>query len=122
LDVAGGAIRPLTHGRWNDQAPRWSHDGARIAFTSDRSGVFDLYAIDQRGDGRRLTELTGGAFDPEWLPDDSGLVFAGYHEGTFRIYRHDLGPDTAQGVVVALADSNGESAIDIGERWTWTDL
>ncbi|MGH7507200.1 MAG: hypothetical protein ACRELX_16210, partial [Longimicrobiales bacterium] len=95
LDVERGTIRPLTSGRWNDQHPRWSHDGSRLAFSSDREGVFDLYAIDAHGNGSRLTALTGGAFDPEWLPGDTGLVFAGYHEGTFRIYRQDFGPDTA---------------------------
>jgi hypothetical protein len=120
LDVATGVHRPLTHGRWNDQGPRWSRAGDRLAFASDRAGVFDLYEVDRNGDGRRLTELTGGAFDPEWLPGDRGLVFAGFHEGTFRIYRHDLRADRT-GAVVALAQSNG-NAFDDAAGWTWTDL
>ena len=57
-------MRPLTMGRWHDQQPRWSHKGDRIAFSSDRGDSYDLYAIDLSGNGRRLTSLTGGAFDP----------------------------------------------------------
>jgi hypothetical protein len=121
VDVASGALRPLTRGRWNDQGARWSRAGDRIAFSSDRAGVFDLYEVDARGDGRRLTGLTGGAFDPEWLPGDRGLVFAGFHEGTFRIYRHDL-PPAETGTVVALAQSNRDAADDGASGWTWPDL
>src|SRR5690606_32547918 len=77
-DTATRSIRNLTRGDWKDQSPRWSRAGDRIAFTSDRSGTYDLYVTDISGTGSRMTEMSGGAFDPEWLPDDSGLVFAGY--------------------------------------------
>src|SRR5690606_20497373 len=80
-------------------------DGSRILFSSDRGGIYDLYAVDAAGDGRRLTAMTGGAFDPEWLPDGSGFVFAGFSEGMFRIYRYDLSPDTAAYPTIALADA-----------------
>src|SRR5438309_7702145 len=36
-DVATGASRQLTNGKKSSQSPAWSPDGARIAFTSDRS-------------------------------------------------------------------------------------
>jgi len=34
--AAGGAAKQLTAGKFNDGAPRWSRDGARVLFTSDR--------------------------------------------------------------------------------------
>ncbi|MGH7461798.1 MAG: hypothetical protein ACREMA_12330, partial [Longimicrobiales bacterium] len=107
-------IRPLTHGRWRDQQPRWSNRGERIAFSSDRDGFFDLYAVDLQGQGARITGLTGGAFDPEWLPDDSGLVFAGFSEGTFRVYQYPLNQPAAAAMPV-IAYSNGEPA----PAWDW---
>ncbi len=103
LDRVDGRIRPLTYGPWNDRDPRWSHDGARVAFSSDRAGTPDLYAVDRDGHGIRLTALAGGAFDPEWLPGDGGLVFAGFSEGTYRIYRIALGEDTLHARRIALA-------------------
>ncbi|MGH7460781.1 MAG: hypothetical protein ACREMA_07100, partial [Longimicrobiales bacterium] len=113
ISVAGGAPRALTNGRWHDQQPRWSPRGDRVAFSSDRSGVYDLYAIDHQGQGVRLTSLTGGAFDPEWLPDERGLVFAGFTDGTFRVYYTPMPEQPLSAPVVALA--NG----DTPPPWEW---
>ncbi len=35
-DVESGEIREITHGPNSDRAPRWSPDGRRLAFLSDR--------------------------------------------------------------------------------------
>ncbi|HEX7049448.1 MAG TPA: hypothetical protein VF188_04470 [Longimicrobiales bacterium] len=105
-DVASGDVRYLTYGAWNDVDPRWSHDGGRIAFSSDRAGVADLYAVDPTGDGRRLTAMTGGAFDPAWLPGDAGLVFSGFSDGTFRIYRYTFSEDTLAYPTISLAHAD----------------
>lgn len=130
-DVVTEEIRYLTYGRWNDQHPRWSRDGSRIAFSSDRNGVFDLYAVDIHGNGRRLTAMTGGAFDPVWLPNDEGLIFAGFSEGTYRIYKYGFTDDTLAGPTFALADDvaprlavgDGPPAPDaLPLGWEWTDL
>jgi hypothetical protein len=131
LDLVEGSIRYLTHGPWTDQAPRWSRDGRQIAFTSDREGVADLYAIDLNGEGRRLTHLTGGAFDPDWLPGDSGLIFTGYSEGAFRIYRLTFGEDTVAAPRISLAEAIAE-ALEGAEStpppprtptgWDWAEL
>jgi hypothetical protein len=115
IDVATRDIRPLTNGAWNDQDARWSPDGKQVAFSSDRAGTYDLYAIDVTGIGRRLTGLTGGAFDPAWLPDASGLVFAGFQEGAFRIYRYTIEADSAA-PRVALSVSTPDST------WKWAEL
>lgn len=77
IDLTTGAITPLTpDGDWNDEQPRWSPDGRRIAFKSDRGGSLNLYLMD--ADGRNVTRLTnhGGIdHDPTWLPDGQSLVF-----------------------------------------------
>jgi hypothetical protein len=127
LDVSTGTLRYLTFGRWQDQDPRWSGDGTRIVFSSDRDGYFDLYSIDQHGNGQRLTAFTGGAFDPDWLPGDRGVVFAGFHNGGFRIYRYDFRADSSARPIIALAHevngTNGNGAEPAGEMgWEWQDV
>ena len=77
IDLATGGVTTLTQsGDWNDEQPRWSPDGRRMAFISDRGGNYDLYVMD--ADGRnvvRLTEHAGADYDPTWLPDGESLVF-----------------------------------------------
>jgi hypothetical protein len=128
-DLAARDIRPLTYGRWHDRDPRWSGDGTRIVFSSDRSGIYDLYQVDRQGSGHRLTTMAGGAFDPEWLPGDDGLVFVGFSESRYRIYRKHFTTDSAELPPIALADPGPDWAgtdpmtLAAGEMsWDWAEL
>src|SRR5215469_2384400 len=39
----GGEDRGLTNGNFSDSSPRWSPDGTRIAYLSDRDGKAQIY-------------------------------------------------------------------------------
>lgn len=120
LDVDTREMRFLTWGDWRDRSPRFSPDGQSIAFSSDRGGTSDLYIIDTQGSGRRVTELTGGAFDPSWAPDGLSLTFAGFQSLSFRIYRQPLQPD---GQLIALDPrARLDTAGGTLAAWTWSDL
>jgi uncharacterized protein YjdB len=48
----------------------------RVAFSSNRSGSFDLYLMDADGQRlRRLTSSSGGEGEPAWTPDGSHIVY-----------------------------------------------
>ncbi len=69
--------RALTSGRFRDGAPRWSPDGRRLAFLSDRDGdrpQLFLLPMDG-GDPRQLTRLKHGAGAPVWSPAGDRLAF-----------------------------------------------
>ena len=74
--VDGAEYRRLTDDPFRDRGPLWAPDGSRIAFYSDRSGIYDLWTI--RPDGSALAPLTQGAGIagfPIWAPDGKTIAF-----------------------------------------------
>ena len=69
--------RQLTNDHFNDRAPRWSPDGNRIAFYSDRSGRYEIWSINADGTGLQQLTFTSGpsAVYPIWSPDGKHLIF-----------------------------------------------
>ncbi len=76
IPATGGVATRITSGSGFDGQPRWSPDGARIVFVSDRSGSENLYTIDP--DGQNLRALTSGRgmayVSPDWTPDGQYVV------------------------------------------------
>jgi dipeptidyl aminopeptidase/acylaminoacyl peptidase len=68
--------RRFTSGAGKDSAPRWSPDGARLAFLSDREGgKAQIFVIDVTGgEARKLTAIPQGAGAPVWSSDGTRLV------------------------------------------------
>ncbi|KAF0220580.1 MAG: peptidase S9 prolyl oligopeptidase active site domain-containing [Geobacteraceae bacterium] len=74
----GGEPKQFTRGPRHDSAPRWSPDGSRLAFLSDREGeAAQLYVMPvDGGEGRKLTSLELGAGPAVWSPDGTRILFA----------------------------------------------
>ncbi|HET7037291.1 MAG TPA: S9 family peptidase [Thermomicrobiaceae bacterium] len=70
-----GQPRRFTAGESKDTAPRWSPDGERLAFLSDRDGKNQLYVLALAGgEAVQLTDLKHGVADPAWSPDGGRLL------------------------------------------------
>jgi len=85
-DGTGG--RQLTQGDYSDRAPRWSHDGSRIAFYSNRSGTLQVWVMQPDGSGlQQLTNhpATEGLYYPIWSPDDSTILSSSLEGKTFVV-------------------------------------
>ncbi|MEO1229257.1 MAG: BamA/TamA family outer membrane protein [Myxococcota bacterium] len=94
-----GALRFITQDRAQDVDPTWSPDGRWLVFSSDRSGVYDLYAFDMHTEElRRLTHRIGGAFQPSVSPDGDTLVFRGYTAAGFDVFAMPFRPLEAPAV------------------------
>lgn len=78
VDTAGGTPRPFTTGPQRDTTPRWSPDGTRLAFVSEREAhaKAQLYVMPVHGgEPTCLTQLPNGVSHPVWSPDSTRLAF-----------------------------------------------
>ncbi|MBV9506378.1 MAG: S9 family peptidase [Acidobacteriia bacterium] len=74
--IEGKSLSALTEGPWRDTHPRWSSDGARLAYLSDRSGSNQIYlrTVGTTNDVLlALPELS--PLTLAWSPDGSAIAF-----------------------------------------------
>jgi len=79
VDTTGGAPpRRFTTGPGRDTEPRWSPDGTRLAFVSERErgkkGQLMVMPV-EGGEALALTQLRNGVAAPAWSPDGTRLAF-----------------------------------------------
>lgn len=95
LDSQGNKLEELMHDRAIDGGAAWSGDGRSLYFSSDRSGIFNLYVYDIAT--RRISQVSnviGGAFMPSVMPDGSGIAFANYSSLGYDIHFLENKPAT----------------------------
>jgi acylaminoacyl-peptidase len=76
VDFDGSNHRPVTTGGFSDASPRWSPDGSRIAYISDRSGSPQIWVrwMDS-GQTAKLTSLQESPAGISWSPDGKWIAF-----------------------------------------------
>jgi len=88
MSISGGEAVPLTFGNWRDHTPDVTDQG--IYFSSDRGGSFNIYRLNNDGSINKITSLLTGAYDPRLTTDHKGVIFSGYQDFGFHIYRAEL--------------------------------
>jgi Tol biopolymer transport system component len=72
----GSDQRDLTPDNYRHAWPRWSPDGQRIAFTSRRTGDYELWIINRDGSGLRQLSQSGGGHYAPWSADGSMIAYS----------------------------------------------
>jgi Tol biopolymer transport system component len=73
-------LQRLTDSTATDTNARWSPDGKRIAWISDRSGSFQVWVMASNGSEKQMVSREPGLHGwPQWSPDGKKLVFWGYN-------------------------------------------
>ena len=92
MDIRSGEQHQVTFSPSEDLHPSWAPDGGRIAFASNKGGVFNLYTIDADGQNRtRMTNSTGDDVQPDWSPDGRKIAFASDQASAYyQIYWMDV--------------------------------
>jgi Tol biopolymer transport system component len=77
LDAKSGATTRFTSDPGWDAFAMWSPDGSRIIFTSNRSGVYELYQKPSSGAGNEelLYKSSEGKGPNSWSPDGKFLIY-----------------------------------------------
>jgi hypothetical protein len=114
LDTTGNVLGRLVRERAVLAAPSWSSDGRYVYFSSDRSGITNLYRVDAAslpagGPSpvvERLSDARTGLFEPQPSPSDSVLAAVifradGYHVGVAPIAREGGVPENTESGAVA---------------------
>jgi hypothetical protein len=118
MDTTGAVVRQLTDDRAVDQWPAWSPDGRYVLFSSDRTGIPNLFAYDLQDDELwQVTNVLTGAFQPDVSPDGAWIVFSHYAADGYHIARIPFDPQAWRPAApmdprpvprVALAPPSGE--------------
>src|SRR6266403_2099416 len=94
MPIAGGEAKLIAGGMAFDSQPKFSPDGKRIAFLSDRDGNENVWIMNADGsDVKQLSKDASGEFaSPSWSPDGNYVLVskAGFGINTFEIWMYHV--------------------------------
>jgi hypothetical protein len=123
VDADGTNLRRLTDDLHQERGPRWSPDGRRIAFASDRSDSTgrDLWEIDAAtGEARPLRIAPGDQWDPDWSADGRHVFHVSDEQGTRDLMRTSRADGGTRRLTALLGGVDSPSAARAGGRLVFT--
>ncbi len=111
LPIGGGTAKALTQGMGYDAQPRFSPDGKRIAFVSDRDGAIALWTLALDGGEPEKVASPGERGDfasPEWSPDGQHVIVSKTSFGlrAYELWAYHI--DGGKGVQITQAAPEGK--------------
>ncbi|MCA1626898.1 MAG: hypothetical protein LC742_02905, partial [Acidobacteria bacterium] len=124
----------LTNNLATDWHPKYSPNGTRLAFASDRDGNFEIYVMNADGSAPlRLTHNSVEDLTPAWSPDSTKIAFTSKRDGNDEVYvmnadgsdqanvsrnpaadsRPAWSPDNARLAFVSNRDAEADGSYDI---------
>ena len=81
----------MTTGPFDDREPHWSPDGKSIAFSSDRSGNYDVWILEIASSRlRQITTNPANDYFPTWSPDGREIAFVSSRTPSPGVYAAEL--------------------------------
>lgn len=120
LDVASGDVTRFTFDPGIDYVPLWSPDGTRILFSSNRSGVFDLYEKSATGAGAETLVLATPQtkFAVDWSSDGKFVLYESNDpEMNYDIWALPMGEERTPFPVVRTGSEEQDAQFSPDGRW-----
>ncbi|HEU4990245.1 MAG TPA: amidohydrolase family protein [Gemmatimonadaceae bacterium] len=125
MPATGGTATAITHGLPYDAQPRFSPDGSRIVFISDRSGGDNIWTM--RADGTDTVQVTEGNdnlyVSPRYTPDGRYIIASksgGPLGGAAKLWIYDVrGGKGTPLIKEPLQRKTLGAAIDPTGRYVW---
>ena len=101
-------FQQITSSAASDLSPAFSPDGSQIAFSSNRSGRFEIYvrSLAPGGAERQLTSEEGNNVQPAWRPNGQEIAFVNARRGAIE--------------VVPVSGGVPRSVVDTGAGENWS--
>jgi len=85
---------PIFQDQYNDLSPCWSPDSRYYFFSSDRTGIYNIFAYSLSNKKLyQITNVLGGAFEPSLSPDGKQLAYIEYHATGYELHVMEIDPD-----------------------------
>ncbi len=94
VDIDGRNFVPILNHAYDERDPEWAPDGKSFFFSSDTTGIYNLYRFDFESKAvEALTNVAGGAFSPAVDSSGKKLAYVNYDKNGFSLYLlRDLKP------------------------------
>jgi imidazolonepropionase-like amidohydrolase/Tol biopolymer transport system component len=111
MPVSGGIAKLLLGGAAYETMPRFSPDGRRIAFTSDRDGIENIWTMNTAGSDLRQVsrERERQVSNPAWTPDGQYIVARKHFRNTRSLGSGEMW----------LYHTGGGSGLKLTDRRNW---
>jgi len=88
------SLWPIFKDQHVDLSPCWSPDSKFLFFSSDRTGIYNIFAF-SLSDKKlyQITNILSGAFQPALSPDGKKLAYIEYHATGYELHLMEINPD-----------------------------
>ena len=99
-------------------SPSWSPTGSRIAYTSTRSGDYEIWVINANGSNPvNVTNFPGMDFSPGWSPDGTMITFVSGRSGSYQIWSIAAPSPAARSVPTSTATQITQTGTNLQPSW-----
>ena len=79
IDYDGTNNRPITTGNFKDNSPKWSNNGDKFIFKSNREGKSQIFLFNLRNNSlQKLTNFQYSIESTQWSPNDKYILFSSF--------------------------------------------